>query len=390
MSSQRLVNHPVKPAIVHAADYAAPYGGNFMASLAALAAQCQQGGFRMVTALPEEARGKPWCAALAEGGQKLHFLPDRASTFQYARKLAEIASAEGAVILHTHFTKYDVAAWLAKRMPRLRRQALQIVWHAHSDVPTAGLRRRLKSFIKYHRIGSAVRIIAVAEAVAESLRAAGVSPAALRVVSNGIDLKRATAASRPRAEVLSSLGLEDGRQLLLLFGYEPLIKGVDLAFDMAGTLTAEGYKIALGIVGTEKLRRYAEMRVAERPLPWLRLLAPQENVADLYQAAAVFLSPSRSEGLPYSVCEAMANGLPVVLSDIPTLAFARRSSGAVFSLAGDSRSLAEAVRAVLHWMPDERRQCGQANQDLVRNEFDLQVWARRVFEVYQEVLQGKD
>lgn len=113
-------------------------------------------------------------------------------------------------------------------------------------------------------------------------------------------------------------------------------------------------------------------------------------MADLYQAAAVFLSPSRSEGLPYSVCEAMANGLPVVLSDIPALAFAHRSCGAVFSLAGDSRSLAEAVRAVLHWTPDERRQCGQANQDLVRNEFDLQVWARRMFEVYQEVLQGKD
>ena len=131
------------------------------------------------------------------------------------------------------------------------------------------------------------------------------------------------------------------------------------------------------------------MRAAERPLPWLRLLAPQENVADLYQAAAVFLSPSRSEGLPYSVCEAMANGLPVVLSDIPALAFAHRSSGAVFSSAGDSRSLAEAVRAVLRWTPDERRQCGQANQDLVRNEFDLQVWARRCSKSTRKSSEGK-
>ena len=57
MSSKRIVNHPVQPAIVHAADYAAPYGGNFMASLAALAALGRQEGFRMVTALPEEARG---------------------------------------------------------------------------------------------------------------------------------------------------------------------------------------------------------------------------------------------------------------------------------------------------------------------------------------------
>ena len=86
--------------------------------------------------------------------------------------------------------------------------------------------------------------------------------------------------------------------MLLLFGWEPLRKGIDVACDMAETLAGEGCDIVLGAVGTEELRQYAEARAAGRSLPWLRLLAPQENVADLYQAAAAFLSPSRSEGLP--------------------------------------------------------------------------------------------
>ena len=274
----------------------------------------------MVTALPEEAREA--VVRRAGGGRpELHFLPDRASTFQYARKLAEIVSAEGAVIL----------------IPISRNITSPLGWRS-------GCRgcgdRRCKSCgtpirtcprqgcgdgEKFHQIPSH-RL----RGPHHRRRGSGCREPACRRrfpgrLARGQQRHRpegATAASRPRAEVLCRWAWRMAGELLLLFGYEPLIKGVNLAFDMAATLTAEEYKIALGIVGTEKLRRYAEMCAAERPLPWLRLLAPQENVADLYQAAAVFLSPSRSEGLPYSVCEAMANGLPVVLSDIPTLAFA--------------------------------------------------------------------
>ena len=57
-----------RPTIVHAADYPAPYGGNFMASLTTLAALCQREGFRMVLALPEETRRKP---CRRPGGRRL-------------------------------------------------------------------------------------------------------------------------------------------------------------------------------------------------------------------------------------------------------------------------------------------------------------------------------
>ena len=160
---------------------------------------------------------------------------------------------------------------------------------------------------------------------------------------------------------------------------------------MAETLAGEGCNIVLGAVGTAELRQYAETCAAGRPLPWLRLLTPQENVADLYQAAAIFLSPSRSEGLPYSVCEAMANGIPVVLSDIAAHGLAR------IAVPGrSSRRRATAGRwprpsaACSHWTPDQRRQCGQANQDLIRREFDVRIWARRIFQIYQDILQGQN
>ena len=44
---------------------------------------------------------------------------------------------------------------------------------------------------------------------------------------------------------------------------------------------------------------------------------PPGRVAELYRAADAFLLPSRGEGFPLTVQEAMASGLPVVLAEDP-------------------------------------------------------------------------
>ena len=48
----------------------------------------------------------------------------------------------------------------------------------------------------------------------------------------------------------------------------------------------------------------------------LRLLGYREDVADLMAAADIFVLPSRFEGLPMSVIEAMLTGLPVVATNV--------------------------------------------------------------------------
>ena len=49
----------------------------------------------------------------------------------------------------------------------------------------------------------------------------------------------------------------------------------------------------------------------------VHVLEPTDDVRALYAAADVFVAPSRAEGTPYSVMEALSSGTAVVATDIP-------------------------------------------------------------------------
>ncbi len=355
--------------------------------LSAVARVGEGHGYRSVFLLPEEVRERSWYAPLVASGQAVRFLPSRASLRQYTRAISKIAVDEDAAIVHTHFTTYDVAAWAASRLLRLRGKKVGVVWHAHSEIRVRKtVLRRFKELVKYRLLGSSVRVIPCSEPVMRDLRAAGVAERNNRLIINGIDLERATANRRAPAEVLASLALPPDEKVLLMFAWAPLRKGLDLAIDAVRTLVREGYRLALVPIGTDEMRKFISERTNGHPFPWLRPVGPVENEADFYQIASAFLCPSRSEGLAAAVLQAMANRLPVVHSDIPAAEWAREVPNVVLCAPNDSSSLAAAIRTVLAWSHDDRERRTAAGLALVRKEFNVETWAERCYQVYEELL----
>jgi glycosyltransferase involved in cell wall biosynthesis len=72
-----------------------------------------------------------------------------------------------------------------------------------------------------------------------------------------------------------------------------------------------------------------------------------DHLPDLYRSAAVVVAPSRAEGMPLALLEAMSCGRPVVASSIAQHLEVGADAGVSFVPPGDAASMAEAIARLL-------------------------------------------
>jgi glycosyltransferase involved in cell wall biosynthesis len=191
------------------------------------------------------------------------------------------------------------------------------------------------------------------------------------------------AAERRRA-VREELGIAPEQRVLLHFGWEWERKGGDHLAAMVGELRRRGRDVvALTVGGGEAARAEAERSGVGDAL---RAVDSDPDVARWHAAADVFVSPSRSEGMPFSVIEALCDGLPVVASDVTAGQVAIGTDIAAYRLVGlDAPAFADAIEALLDRPEAVAAAEAEAARAAMRERFDLGPWAERLMGVYEEV-----
>jgi glycosyltransferase involved in cell wall biosynthesis len=157
----------------------------------------------------------------------------------------------------------------------------------------------------------------------------------------GID----TARFRPpdpaeRAAARAHLGVDPDARVVLFAGRLVQKKGVPLVLEVAAALP----EVRVLIAGDGPMR--GMLRAAPANVTWLQAVAA-ERMLDCYHAADAVLLPSSGEGLPLVVQEAMACGLPVVISDDEVYADALVAAGVCASAERATRPMTAKVREVL-------------------------------------------
>ncbi|WP_049898158.1 glycosyltransferase family 4 protein [Halococcus agarilyticus] len=95
---------------------------------------------------------------------------------------------------------------------------------------------------------------------------------------------------------------------------------------------------------------------------------PYEEMPQLYRAADLFVLPSRAEGLPRTVLEALSTGVPVVTSDLPQLRSIVEGVGRTVPV-GDVAGFAAALDDLAS-APEHRTKLGERGRELVTADYD--------------------
>lgn len=276
----------------------------------------------VVAAAERQASFREDLARLAEAGAAVTELPMVRSIapgtdWRHKNELRERIRAVQPDVVHTHSSKAGALGRVAaKGAP-----GLAVVHTPHTfaflfDRMFSAPKRRLFRAIETRLARATTRMIAVSEGERETMVRAGVvAPERVCVVPNGVDPERWRAA---RALERAELDVGPDAELVLVVGLLNSAKGQDLALRAlaAGPLAARpGAVLLLAGHGDDRAALEAlavELGVADR----VRFLGWRDDVPALMATADVVLLPSRWEGMPYVVLEAMAAGKPVVATRV--------------------------------------------------------------------------
>lgn len=297
------------------------------------------------------------------------------------RAVRELGDAvRRADVVHVHDCLYPGSA-LAMQLARRHGRPTLLTQHIGFVTYRTGLLNALEH-AAYATIGRRLLqrathvVIATPAAEAHVSELLGGIPANFSVIPNGIDLERfqpATVVVRRHAR--AALGLENDIPIVLFSGRLVEKKGLPFVLDVARRLP----RTRVLVVGDGPLASL--MQSAPGNVLWRRSVPPAE-MRRYYQAADCLLLPSRGEGLPLVVQEALACGLTAVVSEDEPYADALAAAGVVVVARREPDVLAAEVQAVCE---SRATGMGERARRYAEQHWDVRVMASRYVELVHKL-----
>jgi len=196
------------------------------------------------------------------------------------------------------------------------------------------------------------------------------------VLPNAVDTTRFSYSEQTRREVREELGVE-GCFVIGMVGRLSEEKNNLYALDLMPRILQEISNAVLVVVGNGPDEEKFRAKVQEMQLGHcVRQLGRRSDVDRLYQAFDVYILPSFTEGFPVAAVEAMASGLPVLLSDVITRELSFGTAVTYLPLAQPEAW----VQAVRCWLQDEGR--SQRQQEPAENGLDIRSAVKQLEDIY--------
>ncbi|MBE2170233.1 MULTISPECIES: glycosyltransferase family 4 protein [unclassified Cobetia] len=346
-----------------------------------------------------QGRG-PLTQGAIESGSNVIVVPDLVREIHPARDvrafwyLWKCFRREKFDVVHTHSSKTGVIGRLAARWAGVP----CIVHTVHGFAFPAAkslLQKRVFHAMEWIGARCSHRVICLHEDDAKICRdRLGLSNKRIEIMPNGIDLQKFYPLSLEvdREALRVGVGFPADRKLVMMVGRLWEQKNPECLVEAYCQLWESGDPGAdLVLVGDGALKEPLEARVKLAGLEsHVHFLGWRTDTPRLLRLCDVFVLPSRWEGMPLAILEAMGCGLPVIVSDIPGNRHLvhHEKNGLLFPV-GNAGSLASALVELLE-NASLRIRLGAAGRAKVEAEHDIQQRVRNMEALYRDVLSAGD
>lgn len=215
-------------------------------------------------------------------------------------------------VLHSHVRSYaSIYFWIAKKY------GIKTIIHSHSTSNGSGIKSVAKIILQYPLRYEADYFFGCSLKAGEWLFGKKIVQSdRYFTIKNAIDTQKYFFDRKQRSILRNQLRIEEDVTVFIHVGRLHEAKNHIFLLHVFAMLIKEIPNSMLLLVGDGELSSEIEKQIEQLNLKsYVKMLGARTDIPDILNAADVFLFPSKWEGLPVTVVEAQASGLPCFVSD---------------------------------------------------------------------------
>jgi glycosyltransferase involved in cell wall biosynthesis len=265
-----------------------------------------------------------------------------------------------------------------------------------AKIATAGriplLAEELFGTIALFQLKKSSAIIAMTDEIEAELKGINVSPDIITRITNGVDGQRFKPASpEQRRGWRLKMGLKEETPVILFSSRLVKRKGLDILLDawpiiIKGRPDAHLFVVGSGNDQRDSIEKLMKKKVVNEGLKQITFVGASKNPESFLAIADIFVFPSRLEGFPNALIEAMAAGIAVVASRIGgVIAVLRGHTCGLTFMPEDSNDVAQKV---LDLLQDSKfvGKIGKEAREFILNAYSFQLVSKQYYNLYSHLM----
>lgn len=300
--------------------------------------------------------------------------------FKAARELARLCEKWDIDLIHCHYLREHYTALLAKRYNK----KIRVVYTNHFVLANNTVTRLSNRWMDKRQD----QMIAVCNKGKEQLIANGWTGDRIQVIFNAVDMN-AWAGDRSESTMRAELDIPEDRIVMLCASRFAHDKGHDYLIRSLKRLTEiSDVPFTMVLAGDGPLLEQTKAQVKELGLEeQVIFVGFRKDIKNLYKGSDIYINSSQHEALSFLIVEAMAAGLPVIVTDMGgnrDIVPPEAKHGALV-IYDDPESMAQAMKKMIE-DGEYRAACAQEALRTVADKFEIGKMCQVTWGVYQKAV----